>query len=439
MFSQIFILSPRGDTIINRDFRSDLPKSTPETFFRQAKTYSGDANPLFNVDCIQFAHIKRGGLYIVGTSRFNLQPAMSLELLDRLAKEIKDFCGVINEEVLRKNFILIYEILDESFDFGYPQLMATEQIKPLIVNEPIQPQPDSVMNSLRPKIQTFNIFVPNTMGSQAVQRSVLNKNQANEIFVDIYEKLNVLFNSSAYVINQSIEGCIQMTSFLQGNPPLKLALNEDLQIGRQQGQYSAGVILDDCNFHECVNANELDMNKTLRIQPPDGQFVVMNYRISGDYAAPFRLFPIIEEISSSKIEVTIKLKACFDAKIIASYANVRIPIPKQTANAYPELVKNAQQETAEYDSNKKIIEWQIKKLCGGQERSLKIKLTLQATQTAHTARKEIGPIAMNFEIPMFNVSRLQIKYLRIEERGNTTNPHRWVRYITQSSSYVCRI
>lgn len=24
-------------------------------------------------------------------------------------------------------------------------------------------------------------------------------------------------------------------------------------------------IKDDCNFHECVNANELDMNKTLRI------------------------------------------------------------------------------------------------------------------------------------------------------------------------------
>lgn len=54
----------------------------------------------------------------------------------------------------------------------------------------------------------------------------------------------------------------------------------------------------------------------------------MNYRISGDYTAPFRLFPFVEEISSSKIEVTVKLKACFDPKIIASFANVRIPIPK---------------------------------------------------------------------------------------------------------------
>lgn len=50
------------------------------------------------------------GLYLVGTTRFNLQPALPLELLERIAKEIKDFCGVINEEILRKNFILIYEV-----------------------------------------------------------------------------------------------------------------------------------------------------------------------------------------------------------------------------------------------------------------------------------------------------------------------------------------
>jgi AP-4 complex subunit mu-1 len=56
----------------------------------------------------------------VGTTRFNVQPAYSLEILDRVAKEVKDFCGLINEEVLRKNFILIYELLDEMFDFGYP-------------------------------------------------------------------------------------------------------------------------------------------------------------------------------------------------------------------------------------------------------------------------------------------------------------------------------
>jgi len=49
---------------------------------------------------------------------------------------------------------------------------------------------------------------------------------------------------------------------------------------------------------------------------------------------------------------------------------------------------------------------------------------------------------MEFTIPMYNVSNLSVKYLRIEETGPSSEkstPHRWVRYITQSKSYVTRL
>ena len=39
---------------------------------------------------------------------------------------------------------------------------------------------------------------------------------------------------------------------------------------------------------------------------------------------------------------------------------------------------------------------------------------------------------------MFNVSKLQVKYLKIQHDEKGYNPHRWVRYVTQSNSYVCR-
>lgn len=71
-----------------------------------------------------------------------------------------------------------------------------------------------------------------------------------------------------------------MKSYLNGNPPLRLALNEDLVIGKGE---NGRVVLDDCNFHDCVNTNEFDMNRTLRIQPPDGEFVVMNYRVTSEF------------------------------------------------------------------------------------------------------------------------------------------------------------
>ena len=40
------------------------------------------------------------------------------------------------------------------------------------------------------------------------------------------------------------------------------------------------------------------------------------------------------------------------------------------------------------------------------------KITLK-NSTASKAKSEVGPVSLNFEIPMFNVSKLQVKYLKI--------------------------
>ena len=73
-----------------------------------------------------------------------------------------------------------------------------------------------------------------------------------------------------------------MKSYLRGNPGLRLVLNDDLVIGKAPMSGSS-VILDDAAFHECVNLTDFDTLKTLAIEPPDGEFLVMNYRLNGDY------------------------------------------------------------------------------------------------------------------------------------------------------------
>jgi len=45
VLSSLFILSPRGDAIISKDFRGDVPKSAIETFFRRVKL-DKDAAPV---------------------------------------------------------------------------------------------------------------------------------------------------------------------------------------------------------------------------------------------------------------------------------------------------------------------------------------------------------------------------------------------------------
>ena len=73
---------------------------------------------------------------------------------------------------------------------------------------------------------------------------------------------------------------------------------------------------------------------------------------------------------------------------------------------------------------------------GGSEISLISKISLESS-TATISRKELGPISMQFEVPMLNVSNLSVKTLRLTDKERPT-PLRWVRYVTQASSYVCR-
>ena len=97
-----------------------------------------------------------------------------------------------------------------------------------------------------------------------------------------------------------------MKSYLAGNPELKLALSEDLVVGKSANTYG-NVVMDDANFHECVDLSEFEEQKILSLFPPDGEFAVMNYRITTEFQPPFRITPHVEEVSPHKLELTIRV------------------------------------------------------------------------------------------------------------------------------------
>ena len=85
MISQFFILSPRGDSIINKDFRGDSIPNIHEIFFR--KVNSGDGiEPVITYDNVVFVYIRINKLLMVCTTRYNISASSTIELLNRLAK-----------------------------------------------------------------------------------------------------------------------------------------------------------------------------------------------------------------------------------------------------------------------------------------------------------------------------------------------------------------
>ncbi len=65
------------------------------------------------MDGINYLYLKKNGLYFVFTNKVNVSPTFVIELLTRITKVFKDYCGVLSEESIRTNFVLLYELLDE--------------------------------------------------------------------------------------------------------------------------------------------------------------------------------------------------------------------------------------------------------------------------------------------------------------------------------------
>lgn len=435
---QFFILTPRGDTIIYKDFRGDAFATQQESFFHKVKFWEkGDCPPIFQIDDWTYIFIRRNNLLIAGTTKYNVSPSGILELLNRLVKVFKDYCGVLTEESIRKNFILVYELLDEMMDFGYPQITSTEMLKNCVHNEANIIQSTGLSaTSLLMDIQGRT--KASTAANIPITMSGMRGKQKNEIYVDIIERLTVLFNATGTVVNSSIDGSILMKSFLSGNPELRLALNEDLVIGKGNGSFGS-VVLDDCNFHECVHLDEFETGRTLHFLPPDGEFVILNYRITADFRCPFRITPIIEEPPGGyKLDIIVAIRADIPEANHGTNVVIRVPLPRATLSCSFDFPNEIPGSSAEFNNTEKKAVWTIRKFPGGSEMVIRIKVTVDSPVSS-VHKREIGPVSMGFEIPMYNVSNLQVRYLRISETHKSYNPYRWVRYITQSSSYVSRL
>lgn len=143
-------------------------------------------------------------MYFVLTAKKNVRPNTATELLDRMCNIIVDYCGVINEESVRKNFLLIYELVDEVFvcllscvtcltrkDFGYPQETATESLKAFVANTPFRIDTSETFRTIIPPI-----LQKSTVASSSANKSVAENSTKEDIFVDLYEYVNVVFDST---------------------------------------------------------------------------------------------------------------------------------------------------------------------------------------------------------------------------------------------------
>ena len=298
------------------------------------------------------------------------------------------------------------------------------------------------------------------------------KKKMNELYVDVFERLNCMMNLSGEVVSQSIDGTITMRSYLSGCPPVRMLLSENTLVGKDtpipvvqdtEGRTLSAddfIILDDINFNGCMKLDKFDTQRLLCFNPPEGEFTAMNYRSTHSFFPPVSVQPVVEQVSEYKLDVVLKVTTNFSAELKCSELLVSFRTPRTTSSCKCELPDEAKKQTTDYLETKRLVAWRIADAEGQHEFFLHVIITLTEPCNAWTVRS-MGPIAwamagavtsrLNFTIMNMSLSGMAVRDVKVDKLSNDPSVpealargggvmcrNQWIRYIVKSSSYVCR-
>ncbi|KNZ64654.1 hypothetical protein VP01_1006g2 [Puccinia sorghi] len=435
MISALFILNLKGEVLISKLFRPDLKRSIADIFRIHVISNPDVRSPIITLGSTSFFHVRHQNLYLTAVTKTNANAAIVFELLYRIISLAKSYFGKVDEEAIKNNFVMIYELLDEILDFGYPQNSEIETLKMYITTESIKSEQAVREDSAKITIQAT--------GATSWRRNDV-KYRKNEIFVDVVETKNVtqltFVSCSGTALRADVDGQILMRAYLSGTPECKFGLNDKLIIEKSDRPKPSGsksndsaVELDDCQFHQCVRLGKFDSDRTISFIPPDGEFELMKYRSTTNVQLPFRVHPIVEEIGKSRVEFTVHMKANFDPKLHANSVVVKIPTPLNTTK----VSCKAPVGKAKYVPEENMIIWKITRMQGQTDATITASADLSST--THRKAWSRPPINVDFQVLMYTSSGLLVRFLKVFEKSNYSSV-KWVRYLTKASgSYQIRI
>ncbi|KAH7650410.1 clathrin assembly [Cryptosporidium bovis] len=446
--SALFILDINGKSIIGRNYKSDISEVSALEIFQQNVIEQEESlrRPIFSCRMVTYCWVKYNNLYLLSLTRSDSNAIMIVTFLYKLVEILKEYFKTLEEESIRDNFVVIYELLDEIMDNGFPQMTEVKILREYIKNEAHELSSASVLVSN--KINSLSTAKPPSALSNVISwRPDGIKHKKNEIFLDVIEKVNMIICSNGDVINCEIVGTLTMKSYLSGMPELKLGLNDklsDASISGSSGRESASnsnrsgknkcLDIEDIKFHQCVRLARFESDRTISFIPPDGQFELMSYRLtpSPTLKPLFKVDVNVECLSSTRIKYNIKVKGQYKSRSVAKNTEIRIPVPNDVV--IPTFKTSI--GTVKYVPEKDIILWNIKTFSGQKEYTMTALFDLPSVVNESNACKR--PVTVHFEIPYFTISGLTIRYLKITEKsGYQALP--WVRYITQNGNFEIRM
>jgi len=420
MLSSLFILSDIGDVLIEKHWKGLINRTICEYFWDQVLASKKDNSivpPIISTPKYYLINIQRDKVYFLGVLQSEVPPLLVIDFLQRIYETfVAYFDGTITEASIKDHFVVVYQLLDEMGDNGFPFTTELNFLKEMIKPSGVI---SNVISSVTGSSGNVTDALPNGSLGAINWRKTGIKYASNEIFFDIIEEIDCIIDNNGHTVSCEINGEILANCRLSGMPDLTLTFNNPR-------------MLDDVSFHPCVRYSKWENDRVLSFIPPDGQFKLFTYRVKGVTQLPLFVKPQISfGEGGGRVNVSAGPKGgpmMSNSKTVIENVLLTIPFSKSvsTTNLSCNVGSYSMEEAT------KVCKWNIGRIPKDKSPLLSGYVNLIPGQPAPESNPSI---MVQFKITGYAISGLSIDVLTCSE---AYKPYKGVRAVTKAGKYQVR-
>lgn len=404
-----------GDVFLEKHWRSIISRSVCDYYLEAQRSNPTDIPPVIATPHHYLLSIMREGVSFVAVCMEEVTPLFVIEFLHRIVDTFQDYFSACTETAIKENYVVVYELLDEMLDNGYP--LATESN---ILKELIKP-PNilrTIANTVTGKSNVSEILPTGQLSNVPWRRSGV-KYTHNEAYFDVIEEVDAIIDKSGATVFAEIQGYVDCCIKLSGMPDLTLSFMNPR-------------IFDDVSFHPCVRFKRWESERILSFVPPDGNFRLISYHMSSQNLVAIPIYVrhslIFKSGEQGRLDITVGPKQTLGRTVEA--VKLEIIMPKTVLNS--SIIAN--QGKTNFDPVSKTLHWDVGKI--DITKLPNIRGTVSVVNGANTS--EINPsISVHFTINQLAVSGLKVN--RLDMYGEKYKPFKGVKYITKAGRFQIRM
>lgn len=363
-----------------------------------------------------------------------VSPLFVIEFLHRVVDTFDDYFSECTESIIKENYVVVYELLDEMLDNGFPLATESNILKELI-------KPPNILRTIantmtgKSKYVTLQLFIfyynqyifffsvsgtlPSGQLSSIPWRRTGVKYNNNEAYFDVVEEVDAIIDKSGTTVFAEIQGYIDCCIKLSGMPDLTLS-------------FMNARLFDDVSFHPCVRFKRWESERVLSFIPPDGNFRLMSYHIStqNSVAIPIYVRPnlTIKSGEQGKLDITVGTKNNLGRTVES--VKLEVVMPKCVSNC--SLITS--QGKYSFDPVTKILHWDVGRIDITKLPNIRGSVAVAPGCTSFDANPSVN---VQFSISQLAVSGLKVN--RLDMYGEKYKPFKGVKYLTKAGKFQIRM